>query len=99
MSEIETLELKMREEELTNSIMGRLGRFLEPIFSPMGYDWKLVTASLGALAAKEVFVAQLGIVYSVGESGESSSNLRQKLAENWNRSNRGGDLFGSCNLP
>ena len=86
----EAIALQMREDELTNSIMGRLGRFLEPIFRPMGYDWKLVTATLGALAAKEVFVAQLGIVYSIGEADKSSEGLRQKLAENYN------PLIGFC---
>ena len=45
-----------------------------------GVDWKLATASIGALAAKEVFVSQLGILYSEGEADEESEGLREKLA-------------------
>ena len=84
------IERTIGEEELKSSIMGRLGRALEPVFRPMGYDWKLVTATLGALAAKEVFVAQLGIVFSIGEADETSVSLRQKLTENYT------PLLGFC---
>jgi ferrous iron transport protein B len=61
------------------SIAGRVGLALEPFLHPMGFDWKIGTALIGAFAAKEVFVAQLGIVYSVGEADEESETLREKL--------------------
>jgi len=67
------------EASLEQSIAGRIGHTLEPVFAPLGFDWKLVTPVIGAIAAKEVFVAQLGIVYSVGEAGEESESLRSKL--------------------
>jgi ferrous iron transport protein B len=46
---------------------------------PVGFDWKTSTALLGAFAAKEVFVAQLGIVHSLGEADEQSEPLRAVL--------------------
>ncbi|MBK9374977.1 MAG: hypothetical protein IPN03_14940 [Holophagales bacterium] len=46
-------------EELEFSVAGRAGRFLEPAFAPLGFDWKMVTAMIGAFAAKEVCVAQM----------------------------------------
>ena len=52
---------------------------MEPLLKPMGFDWKIGTALIGAFAAKEVFVAQMGIVYSVGEADEESETLREKL--------------------
>jgi ferrous iron transport protein B len=52
---------------------------MEPLIRPMGFDWKIGTALIGAFAAKEVFVAQMGIVYSVGAADESSEALRGKL--------------------
>ncbi len=67
------------EEALEYSVSGRVGHALEPVFIPLGFDWKLVTPVIGAIAAKEVFVAQLGIVYSVGEADETSKSLRSKL--------------------
>ena len=53
------------------------------IIKPLGFDYRIGTALIGALAAKEVFVAQMGIVYSLGESDESSSTLREKLRSNY----------------
>ncbi|MEN6366830.1 MAG: ferrous iron transport protein B [Thermoguttaceae bacterium] len=63
--------------ELSYSAAGRLGHWLEPVMRPIGFDWKTNTALIGAVAAKEVFVAQLGIVHALGE-GDSQS-LREAL--------------------
>jgi len=89
-TELERIRSGMSEEELTYSIAGRFVNFIEPLLKPMGFDWKIGTAMIGALAAKEVFVAQLGIVYSVGESESGSETLRRKLQENYN------PLIGFC---
>ncbi len=77
------LEQARAAEELANSLAGRIGHGLEPIIKPLGFDWKIGTALIGAFAAKEVFVAQMGIVYSVGEADEESVPLRDKLRENY----------------
>jgi ferrous iron transport protein B len=73
------IEQAMQAEELAYTLAGRIGRGLEPILRPMGFDWKIGTALIGAFAAKEVFVAQMGIVYSVGEADEESDPLREQL--------------------
>ena len=65
---------------LSNTVAGKIGHAIEPVIKPLGFDWKIGTAMIGAFAAKEVFVAQLGIVYSVGEADENSLPLREKLA-------------------
>lgn len=88
-AQVETPELAKQllaithaEEEATleASLMGRLGHFLEPALRPCGFDWKISTAMIGAFAAKEVFVTQLGIVYALGDGqDEESMSLRQKL--------------------
>ena len=64
---------------LERSYAGRVGRALEPMLRPMGFDWKIGTALIGAIAAKEVFVAQMGVVYSVGEADETSEPLAATL--------------------
>ena len=56
---------------------------LEPVFRPIGFDWKITTASIGALAAKEVFVSQLGILYHEGEVDEHSDAMRNHLRKNY----------------
>ena len=72
------------EAALEASLMGRVGHGIEPVLRPAGFDWKVSTAMVGAFAAKEVFVAQMGIVYSLGEDeDEESEPLRDKLQANY----------------
>jgi ferrous iron transport protein B len=70
-------------EDLRASFAGRIGHALEPVLKPMGFDWRLGTGLIGAFAAKEVFVAQMGIVYSLGEADESSESLRHALRRDY----------------
>jgi ferrous iron transport protein B len=72
-------EAGQQSAQMQYSITGRVGHWIEPVLRPLGFDWKIGTALIGALAAKEVFVAQMGIVYSVGEADETSEALRQRL--------------------
>jgi len=84
------IDNKEAEESLRHSIAGRISGILEPFLKPMGFDWKIGTALLGAFAAKEIFVAQMGIIYSVGEADEGSETLREKLRDNYS------PLVGFC---
>ena len=68
---------------LSYSLSGRLGHAIEPVMRPIGFDWKTCTAMIGAIAAKEVFVAQLGIVHSLGETEEQSQPLREALRKEY----------------
>lgn len=77
------LEEQKKAEELAYTISGRVGKALEPVFRPLGFDWKISTALIGALAAKEVFVSQLGILYAVGDADETSTPLKEHLVENY----------------
>ena len=77
------LENARLAEQMEYTISGRVGHALEPFFRPIGFDWKLTTACIGALAAKEVFVSQLGILYAEGEADEESVPLREQLVRNY----------------
>jgi len=79
-----------QQKRLEHSVIGRIGQAIEPALKPLGFDWKIGTALIGATAAKEVFVSQLAIVYAVsseeagGTDGEKSTqNLREKLQANY----------------
>lgn len=72
-----------QQEKLEHSVIGRLGKAIEPALKPLGFDWKIGTALIGATAAKEVFVSQLSIVYAVGSEDEPDMTLRQKLRANY----------------
>ena len=54
---------------IENSILGRIGRLIEPIGRPLGLDWKMLVALLSSVVAKENSVATLGVLYNVGEHG------------------------------
>lgn len=72
-----------REEALAHSAIGHIGHWLEPAIRPLGFDWRVGTALVGAFAAKEVFVAQMGIVFSLGDADEHTESLRQTLRANY----------------
>jgi ferrous iron transport protein B len=77
------LENARRAEEMAWTVSGRIGHFLEPFMRPVGFDWHITTAAIGALAAKEVFVSQLGILFSQGETDENSQSLRSILVRTY----------------
>ncbi len=74
---------EIRQERLEYSVIGRLGKTIEPAIKPLGFDWKIGTALIGATAAKELFVSQLAIIYAVGESDDADKTLKAKLQANY----------------
>ncbi len=80
---VKTLENARQMEVFTHTVTGRLGKVFEPVMEPLGFDWRVTTALMGAIAAKEVFVSQMGVVFAVGEADEESTTLREKLRENY----------------
>ncbi len=73
-----------RAMELEFSAIGRIGKTIEPAIRPLGFDWRIGTAIIGAIPAKEIFVAQMGILFSVDETaGNANQVLTQKLREHY----------------
>ncbi len=68
---------------LQYSVAGRVGHIMEPVIEPLGFDWKIGTALIGASVAKEVFVAQLGIIYALGDTAEDAEALQQHLRNDY----------------
>lgn len=66
-------------DRLRQSYAGRLGRLIEPVLAPLGFDWKIGIGLIGSLAAREVFVATMGLVYGVGHPDAESGSLRAAL--------------------
>lgn len=62
----EQLENAIAEYELEHSYIGIIGRTVEPVFRPLGYDWKVSIAVLTSFAAREVFVGNLAVLYNLG---------------------------------
>jgi ferrous iron transport protein B len=74
---------------LRQSFAGRLGRVIEPIIAPLGFDWKMGIGIISSFAAREVFVSTMSTVYNVGkaEKTESSMNSLAKTLQAQKRSN------------
>lgn len=67
--------------KLENSILGYIGKVVEPAIKPLGYDWKIGIAIVSSFAAREVFISTLSTIYSVGSEAEDEENktIRAKM--------------------
>ena len=65
------------------SLAGHLGRALQPIFAPIGFNWQMTIALIPGMAAREVAVAALGTVYAVGGGDASPTALAATLSHQW----------------
>ncbi len=73
--ELEPIERVEAGEKLRNSFAGRLGRAVEPVIAPLGFDWKMGIGIVASFAAREVFVSTMATVYNVGNYKETASGL------------------------
>jgi ferrous iron transport protein B len=80
---ITAIEAMKSSEQLSYSAAGRIGRFIEPVFKPLGFDWKLAVASISGIAAKEVVVSTMGTLYSIQEADEESESLKNNIANEY----------------
>jgi len=71
------IEKQYNAEKLQNSYAGILGKGIEPVIRPLGYDWKIGIALITSFAAREVFVGTMATLYSVEENDDST--LKQKM--------------------
>ena len=71
------LEKQYHTDKLANSYAGILGKQIEPVITPLGYDWKIGIALVTSFAAREVFVGTMATLYSVEE--DDNTSLREKL--------------------
>ena len=70
----------MAQEALAYSFAGRAGKLVEPVFSPLGFDWKINVGVMTSFAAREVVVSTLAIVYGIGEdAAEDETTLVETL--------------------
>ena len=77
LSQIE-LETKINSFKLENSYLGKMGKLIEPIISPLGYDWKIGIALISSFAAREVFVGTLATIYNV--QSDKVETIKNKMA-------------------
>ena len=72
-------EVAQAEQQLEGSLLGRVGKVIEPVVRPLGYDWKIGVSIAASFAAREVFVSTMGTIYGVGGSDEDTGALSDRL--------------------
>ncbi|WQV40775.1 ferrous iron transport protein B [Helicobacter pylori] len=76
---LKELKAELDKKNLKNSIVGRGGAYLEKVFSPMDFDWRLSVSLVTGFMAKEVVVSTLGVLFSLGDQNEKSDAFREIL--------------------
>lgn len=69
------------ETHYANSYIGRIGRFCEPVFAPLGLDWKASVSVVSGVAAKEIMVSTIGVLYAEGGEEEATDEKPADLPE------------------
>lgn len=87
-TQIEQLKTAYHQFHQENSWIGRLGKATEPLIAPLGFDWKMGISLISGMAAKEVVVSTLGVIYT--GDGDDSEEATQRLSERISNE-RGGD--------
>lgn len=76
---LKELKAELDKKNLKNSIVGKGGAYLEKVFSPMDFDWRLSVSLVTGFMAKEVVVSTLGVLFSLGDQNEKSDAFREIL--------------------
>lgn len=77
------LENKLQLTLLENSYLGKIGKASEPFFAPLGFDWRMAVALEAGLAAKEVVVSTLGVLYALGDEVDpENQGLQAQIKKN-----------------
>ena len=88
----EVVKAKLQAAYVEQSYMGRFGKAVQPVFDPLGFDWKITVGVLASFPAREVIVSTLGVTYSVGEGAEADSRQLRKAMQDakWSEGPRAG---------
>ena len=80
-AELRRLNAEERAAQLEHSLLGRIGKFIEPAFKPLGWDWRVSAAVVAGFPAREVVIGVMGTVYALGSEGDETAGLRDRLRE------------------
>lgn len=83
-SELRRLNAQERAAQLEYSLLGRVGKAIEPAFRPLGWDWRVSASVVAGFPAREVVIGVMGTIYALGSETEDSAGLRERLkASRW----------------
>lgn len=94
----EALETKIASYKVEHSYLGKIGKTMEPVITPLGYDWKIGIALISSIAAREVFVGSMAVIYSVGSEEETDIAEKMRTEINSNTGNKTFNLASGFSL-
>ncbi len=78
---IQEINLERQHLKQAHSLIGRLGKFIEPVIRPLGFDWKMGISLIAGSAAKEIVISTMGVLYQTDPSADENINLIDKIKE------------------
>ncbi|TRX70745.1 ferrous iron transport protein B [Carboxylicivirga sp. M1479] len=78
---IDSLELLKKGEFQSNTYIGRLGKSIEPVIKPLGFDWKMGVSLITGIAAKEIVISTMAVIYHSDDESEESKQLINQIRE------------------
>jgi ferrous iron transport protein B len=82
LNELKLLEVEKKSVLQENSFIGRIGHFIEPVIRPLGFDWKIGVSIVTGIAAKEIVVSTMGVLYGADfDDGSGSNALKKAISE------------------
>lgn len=82
-AEIQAINIRAAALQLEQSFLGRAGKSVEPLFRPLGWDWRISAAVIAGFPAREVVIAVLGTVYAVGDEADEATLSNRLQASTW----------------
>jgi len=70
-----------KQSQIENSYLGQVGHFIEPVISPLGFDWKMGISLIAGIPAKEIVVSTMGVLYETGKSTQKNNELLQTVLQ------------------
>ena len=82
-AQLQRLENQAAADHLAQSLLGRAGHLVEPLFRPLGWDWRVSAAVIAGFPAREVVVAVMGTIYAVGAEAQEASLAGKLRSASW----------------
>ncbi len=79
--ELGRLDARERSAQLEHSFLGKTGKFIEPVFRPLGWDWRVSASVVAGFPAREVVIGVMGTVYALDSDADDGTGLRDRLIE------------------
>jgi ferrous iron transport protein B len=91
-TELETLLTEMESTKQEKSYIGKIGHFFEPVMQPLGFDWKMTVSLISGIAAKEIVISTMGVLYQANKNDSEATLIHKLQTQKYTSGNNYGKL-------